>query len=168
MIYTTCTLFTSEHRAGKSVLHRTATAVSSAIAGTVNDQGLDLVVAARPSAGRSPPRERHGTSAHRVGVTLRSMAAHRWLQMQLKSSASNRCCTGFSSGTLSLVNTTPTLKVSRRSGSANVSAAKARAAAQTASPNPSIERTHSGSAGLAFISFCAKPAPPPRAAHVKR
>lgn len=35
-------------------------------------------------------------------------------------------------------------------------------------PNPSTERTRSGSAGLAFISFWAKPAPPPRAAHVKR
>ena len=35
-------------------------------------------------------------------------------------------------------------------------------------PNPSIERTRSGSAGLAFISFLAKPAPPPLAAHVKR
>ena len=35
-------------------------------------------------------------------------------------------------------------------------------------PNPSIERTRSGGAGLAFISFWAKPAPPPRAAHVKR
>ena len=35
-------------------------------------------------------------------------------------------------------------------------------------PNPSIERTRSGSAGLALISFWAKPAPPPRAAHVKR
>ena len=35
-------------------------------------------------------------------------------------------------------------------------------------PNPSIERTRSGSAGLAFISFWAKPAPPPRAVHVKR
>ena len=34
--------------------------------------------------------------------------------------------------------------------------------------NPSIERTRSGSAGLAFISFWAKPALPPRAAHVKR
>ena len=37
-----------------------------------------------------------------------------------------------------------------------------------ATPNPFIERTRSGSAGLAFISFWAKPAPPPRAAHVKR
>ena len=37
-----------------------------------------------------------------------------------------------------------------------------------ATPNPSIERTRSGGAGLAFISFLAKPAPPPRAAHVKR
>ena len=40
--------------------------------------------------------------------------------------------------------------------------------ALTATPNPSIERTRSGAAGLAFISFWAKPAPPPRAAHVKR
>ena len=40
--------------------------------------------------------------------------------------------------------------------------------ALTATPTPSIERTRSGSAGLAFISFWAKPAPPPRAAHVKR
>ena len=35
-------------------------------------------------------------------------------------------------------------------------------------PNPSIERTRSGGAGLAFISFWAKPAPPALAAHVKR
>ena len=32
----------------------------------------------------------------------------------------------------------------------------------------SIERTRFGGAGLAFISFWAKPAPPPQAAHVKR
>ena len=37
-----------------------------------------------------------------------------------------------------------------------------------ATPNPSIERTRSGSAGLTLISFWAKPSPPPRAAHVKR
>ena len=40
--------------------------------------------------------------------------------------------------------------------------------AAKATPNPSIERTRSGSAGWAFISFGATPAPPPRAAHVKR
>ena len=39
---------------------------------------------------------------------------------------------------------------------------------RTETPNPSIERTRSGSAGSAFISFWAKPALPPRAAHVKR
>ena len=43
-----------------------------------------------------------------------------------------------------------------------------RALAEEPMPNPSIERTRSGSAGLAFISFWANPAPPPRAAHVKR
>ena len=38
----------------------------------------------------------------------------------------------------------------------------------TATPNPSIERTRSGSAGLAFISFWALRALPARAAYVKR
>ena len=47
-------------------------------------------------------------------------------------------------------------------------AMQAKEAFNTETPNPSIERTRSGSAGLAFISFLARPAPPPRAAHVKR
>ena len=47
-------------------------------------------------------------------------------------------------------------------------AMQAKEAFSTETPNPSIERTRSGIAGLAFISFWAKPAPPPRAAHVKR
>ena len=47
-------------------------------------------------------------------------------------------------------------------------AMQAKEAFHTETPNPSIERTRSCSAGLAFISFWAKPAPPPRAAHVKR
>ena len=47
-------------------------------------------------------------------------------------------------------------------------AMQAKEAFHTETPNPSIERTRSGSAGLSFISFWAKPAPPPRAAHVKR
>ena len=34
--------------------------------------------------------------------------------------------------------------------------------------NPSFKRTRSGKPALAFISFWAKPAPPPRASHVKR
>ena len=47
-------------------------------------------------------------------------------------------------------------------------AMQAKEAFHTETPNPSLERTRSGSTGLAFISFWAKPAPPPRAAHVKR
>ena len=47
-------------------------------------------------------------------------------------------------------------------------AMQAKEAFHTETPNPSIERTRSGSAGLALISFWAKPALPPRAAHVKR
>ena len=35
-------------------------------------------------------------------------------------------------------------------------------------PNPSIERTRTGMALQALTSFWAQPAPPPRAAHVKR
>ena len=35
-------------------------------------------------------------------------------------------------------------------------------------PNPAIELTRSGRARLAFISFSAKPALPPRAAHGER
>ena len=39
---------------------------------------------------------------------------------------------------------------------------------ETVTPNPSFKRTRSGGAGLAFISFWAKPALPPRAAQFKR
>ena len=53
-------------------------------------------------------------------------------------------------------------------GNSYSQAMQAKEAFHTETPNPSIERTRSGSAGLAFISFWAKPAPPPRAAHVKR
>ena len=58
--------------------------------------------------------------------------------------------------------------VARHRGNSYSLAMQAKEAFHTKTPNPSIERTRSGSAGLAFISFWAKPAPPPRAAHVKR
>ena len=38
----------------------------------------------------------------------------------------------------------------------------------TETPNPSFKRTGTGRPALGFISFWAKPALPPRAAHVKR
>ena len=53
-------------------------------------------------------------------------------------------------------------------GNSYSQAMQAKEAFHTETPNPSIERTRSGSAGSALISFWAKPAPPPRAAHVKR
>ena len=53
-------------------------------------------------------------------------------------------------------------------GNSYSQAMQAKEAFHTETPNPSIERTRSGGASLAFISFWAKPAPPPRAAHVKR
>ena len=58
--------------------------------------------------------------------------------------------------------------VARHRGNSYSLAMQAKEAFHTETPNPSIERTRSGSAGLTFISFWAKPAPPPRAAHVKR
>jgi hypothetical protein len=51
-----CTRATSESRAGSSVLHRTATAVCQSSSGTLGRQGVSLVVAARPTAGRLPAR----------------------------------------------------------------------------------------------------------------
>ena len=50
-----------------TVLHRTATAVGHAIAGTHISQGESLMVAARPSVGRSPAVAR--------GTELRSQSA---------------------------------------------------------------------------------------------
>ena len=47
-------------------------------------------------------------------------------------------------------------------------ATQAKEALLTETPNPSVERTRNGGPRLALISFWAKPAPPPRAAHVKR
>ena len=58
LIYTAFPPSTSEPRTGMSELHRTATAVSHAAAGKFLSQGTSLVVAARPSAGRSPPAAR--------------------------------------------------------------------------------------------------------------
>jgi hypothetical protein len=51
-----CSRATSKSRAGHSVLHRTATAVCQSSSGTLGRQGASLVVAARPTAGRSPAR----------------------------------------------------------------------------------------------------------------
>ena len=47
-------------------------------------------------------------------------------------------------------------------------AMQAKEAFHSETPNPSFERTRHGRSLQAFISFWAKPAPPPRAAHVKR
>jgi hypothetical protein len=49
----------SEPRSGTTELHRTATAVGHATAGKFISQSVSLVVAARPSAVRSPPTERN-------------------------------------------------------------------------------------------------------------
>jgi hypothetical protein len=57
----TCTTFSPakpEFRVGSSELYRTATSVVYSTIGTHADQSASLVVAARPSAGRSPARVR--------------------------------------------------------------------------------------------------------------
>ena len=105
------------------------------------------MVAARPSAGRSPARKHHDHTT---------------------ASTPSRFRIRLSSGTLPLVNTTQILKVSRRPGSANASASSARAATPPAPPNPSVKRTRSGKPALAFISFWPKAVLPPRAAYLKR
>jgi len=53
--------------AGTALLHRTATAVGHAIAGKFIGQGVSLVVAARPSAGRSPVKA-HNANYRAPGV----------------------------------------------------------------------------------------------------
>jgi hypothetical protein len=50
----------SMSHAGTTALHRTATAVRHATAGTHISEGVSLVVAARPSAGRSPAAAHSG------------------------------------------------------------------------------------------------------------
>ena len=52
----------SESRAGSSELYRTATSVCHSTIGTLGSQSASLVVAARPTAGRSPARARSALS----------------------------------------------------------------------------------------------------------
>jgi hypothetical protein len=59
VIYAAFPPSTSEPRAGTTELHRTATAVVQANAGKFINQGVSLVLAARPSAGRSPVLAHH-------------------------------------------------------------------------------------------------------------
>jgi hypothetical protein len=54
-----CSLATSEFRAGSSELYRTATSIGYSTSGTLGYQTASLVVAARPSAGRSPALARN-------------------------------------------------------------------------------------------------------------
>ena len=167
-IGTTCSLPASELLTEKSVLHRTADTFVSAIFATANGEGVSLVVAARPSAGRSPAAKHHARrgprSEHRFWLGSSTPTAGNTTPVLLAS----RCCTGLSSGTLPVVNTTPILKLSRRSGSAHVSATNARAAVPPAPPNPTVNRTPHGRPGLGFISFSPKPTLPRVAGYLER
>ena len=168
MVYTAALPFSSQLRAGSSTLYRTATSVASAIAGTFRSERASLVVAARPPAGRSPAAKHHAAcsvQSHRCSGPGSSTPTTRnttsvWL--------ASWCCTGPSSGTLPTVNTTLILKVSRRSGSASASAAKARAVVPPAPPNPTVNRTPHGRPGVGFISFSPKPGLPRGAGYLER
>jgi hypothetical protein len=86
-----CSWATSESRAGHSVPHRTATVVCHSTARTVGRQGVSLVVAARPTAGRSPAR------------------AHTALRQR-----QSCCAAAFSSGTLPCVKQSASLPSRRQ------------------------------------------------------
>ena len=168
MVYTAALPFSSQLRAGRSALYRTATSVARAIAGTFRSESVSLVVAARPSAGRSPAAKHHaacGAQSHRCSGPGSSTPTARNTTPVLLAS---RCCTGLSSGTLRLVNTAPILKVWRHSVSVSVSAAEARAAVPPAPPNPAINRTPHGRPCLGFISFSPKPVLPRGAGYLVR
>ena len=168
MVYTAALPFSSQLRAGCSALYRTATSVASAIAGTFRSESFSLVVAARPSAGRSLAAKHHAAcsvQSHRCsGPGSITPTARNTTPVLLAS----RCCTGLSSGTLPVVNTTPILKVVRDSVSVSVSAAKARAAIPPAPPNPAVNGTPHGRPGLGFISFSPKPVLPRAAGYLER
>ena len=168
MVYTAALPFSSQLRAGRSALYRTATSVASAIAGTFRSERVSLVMAARPSAGRSPAAKHHaacGAQSHRCSGPGSSTPTTGNTTSVLLASW---CCTGLSSGTLPVVNTTPILKVSRQSVSVSVSATKARATTPPAPPNPAINRTPHGRPCLGFISFSPKPVLPHGAGYLER
>ena len=64
--------------------------------------------------------------------------------------------------------TVPMLQAPSAITTASLSHPLVRRQRNAVTPNPSIERTRSGSAGSAFISFSAKAGLPPRASQLKR
>jgi hypothetical protein len=94
-----CSRATSESRAGHSVPHRTATVVCHSTARTVGRQGVSLVVAARPTAGRSPARACNAMRQqwrYRLSTFSSGTTAGRETRclFALCSASSNRCCFG--------------------------------------------------------------------------
>jgi hypothetical protein len=76
VIYATFPPSTSDRRAGTAELHRTATAVGHATVGKLINQEVSLVVAARPSAGRSPAAARAASVERRASAKLGWVRAH--------------------------------------------------------------------------------------------
>ena len=74
----------SMSHAGTTFLHRTATAVGHAAAGTHISQGASLVVAVRPSAGRSPVKA-HNANCRSPGMCQIRMASGTLRLMEDKS-----------------------------------------------------------------------------------
>jgi hypothetical protein len=76
VIYTAFPPSSSEPRAGNTELHRTATAVGHATVCKLVSQGASLVVAARPSAGRSPAAARDANVERQANAKLGWVRAH--------------------------------------------------------------------------------------------
>ena len=75
-IRTTGSLLISEFLAGRSELHRTTAPVGNAIFGAANSERVSLVVAARPSAGRSPAARHHAQCGAQSQSCFVSVRAH--------------------------------------------------------------------------------------------
>ena len=88
-IRTTGSLLTSEFLAGKSVVcvAQNHSPVSSAIFGTANTEGVNLVVAARPSAGRSSAAKHHARCGAQSQSRFVSVRAHPRLGIQRHSAS---------------------------------------------------------------------------------
>ena len=117
MIYSAFPPSTTEPRAGTTVPNRTATAVGHATAGTHINQGVSLMVAARPTAGSSRAK------AH--NAICRSPRRGR---------------IGVRSGTLPLVNASATLLPRQKLGVGSRSVVTRRPGGENKPPNTKVSR----------------------------
>jgi hypothetical protein len=114
-VFSTYSPVRPEPRTAGSELYRTATSVCHSTVGTHGNESVSLVVAARPSAGRSPSRARK--------VAFRTP---------------RRCRSGFSSGTLPLVKHGASLLSLRQRATSVALVAACGAGGRTVQPNAKV------------------------------